>query len=100
MNCLNTQAKKLSEIGDVDIIGTAHDKASVISFNIQGVHQYDAGTILDQMGIAVRTGFHCTEPLFKRLSLDGSIRASFAFYNSKEEVDRLVQAIEKVKKKC
>jgi len=95
---LEYASKKLSEIGDVDIIGTAHDKASVISFNIQGVHPYDAGTILDQMGIAVRTGFHCTEPLFKRLSLDGSIRASFAFYNSKEEVDRLVQAIEKVKK--
>lgn len=90
--------EKLNEIGDIEFIGTAPGKASVISFNIKGVHQYDAGTILDQMGIAVRTGYHCTEPLFKRLHHNGSLRASFAFYNTKEEVNRLIEGIIKVKK--
>lgn len=90
--------EKLKEVGDIEFIGTAPGKASVISFNIKGVHQYDAGTLLDQLGIAVRTGYHCTEPLFKRLHHNGSLRASFAFYNTKEEIDRLIEGIIRVKK--
>jgi len=77
------------------IIGTAEHKASVISFLVGNLHPYDAGTILDHQGIAVRTGQHCAEPLMNRLGIPGTIRASFAFYNTKEEIDLLVKAIHK-----
>jgi cysteine desulfurase / selenocysteine lyase len=75
------------------IIGTAIEKASVISFLIGKTHPYDIGTLLDQLGIAVRTGVHCTEPLMKFFKIPGTVRASFAFYNTKEEIDALVKGV-------
>lgn len=87
--------EELNKIERVKIIGTAKNKAGVLSFLIDGIHPYDAGTILDQFGIAVRTGNHCAEPIMKRFGIRGTIRASFAAYNTKEEVDRFVQAIHK-----
>ncbi|WP_137305665.1 aminotransferase class V-fold PLP-dependent enzyme [Lentimicrobium saccharophilum] len=89
--------EKLSADPLVRIIGTAPGKASLISFLINGIHPYDAGTIIDHMGIAVRTGTHCTQPLMDSLGISGTIRASFAFYNTKQEIDRLMEAIDKVK---
>ncbi|HMS65739.1 MAG TPA: cysteine desulfurase [Ignavibacteria bacterium] len=95
---LNYANEKLKEIGGIKFIGTAKDKASVVSFLIDGVHPYDTGTILDQLGIAVRTGFHCTQPLIEeRYKLPGTVRASFAIYNTKEEIDKLAEGIKKVK---
>lgn len=80
----------------IRIIGRAPEKASLISFMIGNIHPYDAGTIIDQFGIAVRTGTHCTQPLMDSLGIPGTIRASFAFYNTKEEIDKLMEAIVKV----
>lgn len=93
---LQYATSKLLEKKTIQIIGTAENKASVISFLIDHIHPYDAGTILDQLGIAVRTGTHCTQPLMDRYGIQGTIRASFAFYNTKEEVDYMVEAIGKV----
>lgn len=90
--------EKLSEIEGLKIIGPAKEKVSVISFVIDGIHPQDIGVILDQQGIAVRTGHHCTQPLMKRLGIVGTSRASFSMYNTKEEIDRLVTGIQKVKK--
>jgi len=87
----------LSAIGGVRIIGTAPQKASIISFIFDSIHFFDAGTIIDKFGIAVRTGNHCTQPLMERLGIIGTIRASFSFYNTREEIDRLAEAIIKVK---
>lgn len=78
------------------IFGNAKQKSSVISFLVQGIHPYDMGTLLDKMGIAVRTGHHCAEPLMRVLGIDGTVRASFAFYNTKEEIDLLVKGIERI----
>lgn len=89
---------KLKEIEGLRIIGEAKQKVSVVSFVIEGIHPQDIGVILDQQGIAVRTGHHCTQPLMKRLGLLGTSRASFAVYNTKEEIDALVKGIEKVKR--
>jgi cysteine desulfurase/selenocysteine lyase len=80
----------------IRIIGNAPEKASLISFMIDKIHPYDAGTIIDRFGIAVRTGTHCTQPLMDSLGIPGTIRASFAFYNTKEEIDKLMEAILKV----
>ena len=77
-------------------VGNAGD--AVISFNIKGIHHLDLGTLLDRLGIAVRTGHHCAEPLIHRLGIEGTVRASFALYNTKEEVDALVQGIQRVVK--
>ena len=85
-------------IDGLRVIGTANQKASVLSFLIDGIHQYDAGTILDRLGIAVRTGHHCTEPLMKRLGIPGTVRASFAFYNTRDDIDRLVDGLHRVKR--
>lgn len=87
----------LEKIEGLQIIGRAKEKASVISFVIEGIHSYDIGVLIDKMGIAVRTGHHCTQPLMARFGISGTIRASFAFYNTKEEVDLLVSAIQKAK---
>ena len=95
---LDYGTERLSEIPDLRIIGTAREKASVISFLIGDIHPYDGGTILDQLGIAVRTGHHCCQPLMQRYGIPGTMRASFAFYNTKEEIDRLVDGILRVKK--
>lgn len=89
---------KFEELDGVRIIGTSKEKASVISFLLDEIHPYDAGTILDQLGIAVRTGHHCTQPLMKRLGVPGTIRASFAFYNTEEEIDRLIEGLKRVQK--
>lgn len=92
-------SRKLEDLGGISIIGTAKEKAGVISFLVDGVHPYDTGTILDQLGIAVRTGFHCTQPLIEqRYQLPGTVRASFAVYNTKEEIDRMAEGLLKVKK--
>ncbi len=85
--------EKLSSIEGLRIIGTAPEKESVISFVCGNNHPYDTGTILDNMGIAVRTGMHCAEPLIRRFCLPGTVRASFAFYNTFEEIDRLREGI-------
>ena len=79
------------------IFGTAKEKASVISFNIDDIHPYDIGSIIDNLGIAVRTGHHCAQTIMDFYKIPGTIRASFAFYNTKEEVDVLVEAVKKAK---
>jgi cysteine desulfurase / selenocysteine lyase len=85
--------RRLLQIDGLRIIGTAREKAGVVSFILNGIHPYDVGTILDQLGIAVRTGHHCTQPLMDRFGLPGTVRASFAFYNTLEDVDRLVDGV-------
>ena len=88
---------KLLQIEGLKIFGTAANKASVISFNIEGIHPYDIGTIIDKLGIAVRTGHHCAQPIMDFFKIPGTIRASFAFYNTKEEIDIFVEALQKAK---
>lgn len=88
----------LENIGGLSIIGKAKEKVSVLSFVMDGIHPQDIGVILDQQGIAIRTGHHCTQPLMQRLGIPGTSRASFAVYNTKEEIDRLVEGLEKVKR--
>ncbi len=87
-----------SEIPGLRIVGQAKEKVSVLSFVIEGLHHQDIGVLLDQQGIAIRTGHHCTQPLMKRFGLSGTSRASFAVYNTKQEIDLLVSGIYKVKK--
>jgi cysteine desulfurase/selenocysteine lyase len=87
--------ERLLEIEGLRIIGTAATKTSVISFNIDGIHPYDIGTIIDKLGIAVRTGHHCAQPIMNYFNIPGTIRASFSFYNTKEEIDSLVEALKK-----
>ena len=87
--------KRLLEIEGLTIYGTSENKASVISFNIAGIHPYDIGTIIDKLGIAVRTGHHCAQPIMSFFNIPGTIRASFAFYNTKEEIDIFVEAVKK-----
>ncbi len=94
---LRYATERLEAIDGVRIYGTAPEKASVISFLVDDVHPYDAGTILDRLGIAVRTGHHCTQPLMRRFGVPGTIRASFALYNTREDVDALVEGVRKVK---
>jgi len=93
---LRYATERVSAIEGVRIIGTAKDKASVLSFVIDGIHPHDIGTILDQEGIAVRAGHHCAQPVMQRFNVPATARASFAFYNTKEEIDVLAQTIEKV----
>ncbi len=94
---LDYATEKLESIDGLRIIGTAQKKVSVISFVLDNIHHYDAGMVIDKMGIAVRTGHHCAEPLMDRFNIDGTIRASFSFYNTKEEIDKLYEAILTVK---
>jgi cysteine desulfurase / selenocysteine lyase len=94
---LTYATNKLSEIGGIRFFGTSPHKASLISFLIGDIHHYDAGTIIDKMGIAIRTGHHCAMPLMDYLGIPGTLRASFAFYNTTEEIDLLIEAILKVK---
>ncbi len=86
----------LADIPGVKIIGTAANKASVLSFTIDGIHPHDIGTILDQQGIAIRAGHHCAQPVMQFFDVPATARASFAFYNTREEVDKLADAVEKV----
>ena len=89
---------KLEAVEGLKIIGKAKEKVSVISFVIDGIHPQDIGVLLDQQGIAIRTGHHCTQPLMQRFGIVGTSRASFAVYNTKEEIDRLVEGLLKVKR--
>lgn len=92
---LDYGTKRLLEIEGLKIYGTSDNKASVISFNIEGIHPYDIGTIIDKLGVAVRTGHHCAQPIMNYFNIPGTIRASFAFYNTKEEIDIFVEAVKK-----
>ena len=87
--------EQLRQIEGLRIIGEAENKASVISFNVASIHPYDIGAILDKLGVAVRTGHHCAQPVMHHFQVPGTVRASFAFYNTKEEIDSLVEAVKK-----
>ena len=89
--------ERLSEIEGLRIYGNSKNKTSVVSFNIDGIHPYDIGTIIDKLGIAVRTGHHCAQPIMNFFGIPGTIRASFSFYNTKEEIDALVEGVKKAK---
>lgn len=93
---LNYSRERLSGIGKVRIFGDSENKIAIISFLIDNVHQYDAGMILDKLGIAVRTGTHCAQPVMNRFGVDGTVRASMCFYNTTEEIDALCSGIEEV----
>lgn len=88
--------RRLKEIPGMRIFGEAAEKGSVISFLVGDIHHFDMGTLLDRLGIAVRTGHHCAQPLMQRLGIEGTVRASFALYNTKEEIDALVAGVERV----
>ena len=90
--------KRLQEIPNIRFIGEANEKASVISFLIGDLHPYDVGTILDQLGVAVRTGHHCTQPLMNFFEIPGTVRASFAFYNTTEDIDQLIEGLQRAVK--
>ncbi|RYJ40018.1 Cysteine desulfurase [Flavobacterium anhuiense] len=92
---LEHATKRLNEIEGIRIYGNTKNKASVVSFNIDGIHPYDVGSIIDKLGIAVRTGHHCAQPIMNFFCIPGTIRASFSFYNTKEEIDAMVDAVKK-----
>ncbi len=87
--------EKILEIDGVHIIGTAPEKAGALSFGIQAIHHYDIGVLLDQMGVAIRTGHHCAQPLMKRFGIEGTARASFALYNTKAEIDYFISSLQR-----
>ena len=92
---LKYATKKLSDIPNLTIIGTAPYKSAIISFIVDKIHHYDLGLILDKMGVAIRTGHHCTQPIMKKFNVSGTSRISFAYYNTKEEVDYFIQSLKK-----
>lgn len=94
---LRYATQRLATLGGVTVYGNAPEKAAILSFLIKGIHQLDTGMVLDKLGIAVRTGTHCTEPVMTHFGIEGTVRASFAMYNTKEEVDRLYEALLVVK---
>lgn len=89
--------QKLLEIGDITIYGTSYQKAGSLSFNLNGVHPFDVGTLLDQLGIAIRTGHHCAQPVMKHYNIAGTARVSFAIYTTKEEIDIFIESMKRVK---
>ncbi len=89
--------EKLTQLGGIDFYGTSKHKSGVISFNLKGAHSSDVGAILDKLGIAVRTGQHCTQPIMDYFGISGTVRISFAIYNTKEEIDTFIKAMERVK---
>jgi len=93
---LQYATEKVSLLPSVRLVGTAKEKVSVLSFVIEGIHPFDIGQMLDARGIAVRTGHHCTQPLMERMGIEGTVRASFAVYNTKKEIDQLVEGLERV----
>ena len=95
---LSYATQQLKQIAGLQIIGEANAKVSVISFIVDGIHSFDIGQMMDARGVAVRTGHHCTQPLMTRYGIEGTVRASFAIYNTKEEVDVMVEGIEKIVK--
>jgi len=94
---LDYATQAVSGIPGVRVIGTAREKAGVLSFVVDGIHPHDAGTILDRQGIAIRAGHHCAQPVMERFGVPATSRASFAFYNTREEADALARGILKVK---
>ena len=86
---------KLKNIPGLKVYGLANNKTAVISFNVEGIHPYDIGSILDKMGIAVRTGHHCAQPIMDFYKIPGTVRASFSFYNTFQEIDIMVEAVKK-----
>ncbi len=94
---LQLASNELQKLGNIQFYGTAPHKAAILSFNLQGVHPFDVGTIIDQMGIAVRTGHHCTQPIMQKFNTPGTVRASFALYNREEEVMAFIEAVKKAK---
>jgi cysteine desulfurase/selenocysteine lyase len=103
LQAIQTYEKEITEYAqdlldtfeDLSIIGEAKHKTSVVTFSIKGIHPFDIGTLLDKQGIAVRTGHHCTQPLMDFFKIPGTIRASFAFYNTKEEIDTFIEAVDR-----
>ena len=93
---LEYATEKLLTIPGLKIYGTAKNKCSVVSFLVNDIHPYDMGMMLDKMGIAVRTGHHCAQPLMQRYNIPGTVRASFAIYNTREEVDQLVEGVTRI----
>ncbi len=87
---------RLSELPQVRLIGTAQEKAGILSFTIQGAHPHDIGTILDREGIAIRAGHHCAQPIMQRFNVPATARASFAVYNTRADIDRLVEGLQVV----
>ena len=97
-NLLEYATESLKKISGLKIYGDIEEKISVISFNVGNHHPSDIGSILDQFGIAVRTGQHCTQPIMDRFNIPGTVRASFSFYNTKSEIDLFVDAVKKASK--
>ena len=95
---LNYATEKLKNLGDIRFFGTSEHKSAVISMQVGDIHHYDIGTLLDKLGIALRTGHHCAQPIMKHFGIEGTLRASFALYNTTEEIDTLIAGIERVKK--
>ena len=95
---LNYATEKLKNLGDIRIFGTSEHKSAVISMQVGNIHHYDMGTLLDKLGIALRTGHHCAQPIMKHFGIEGTLRASFALYNTTDEIDALISGIERVKK--
>ena len=95
---MNYATQKISAVPRVRIIGNAKSKAAILSFVIDGIHPHDIGTILDREGIAIRAGHHCAMPAMQRFGVPATARASFAFYNTKEEIDRFVESLRQVLK--
>lgn len=93
---MNYIVERLNKLDNLSIYGNSPDRCGALSFNLNGIHPYDAGMILDKLGIATRTGHHCAEPIMRRLGIGGTIRASFAMYNTREEIDMLINGINKV----
>ena len=94
---LHYATNKLLEIDKMVLYGTSREKTAVISFNIEGIHPYDIGSIIDKLGIAVRTGHHCAQPIMDYYKIPGTVRASFSFYNTKEEIDLFIEALIRAK---
>ena len=94
---LNYATEKLKNLGDIRIFGTSEHKSAVISMQVGDIHHYDIGTLLDKLGIALRTGHHCAQPIMKHFGIEGTLRASFALYNTTEEIDALIAGIQRVK---
>ena len=92
---LNYATESLNNINGIRIIGTSKKKSAIISFTVENIHHYDLGLILDKMGVAIRTGHHCTQPVMKKFNIAGTSRVSFAYYNTTEEVDYFILALKK-----
>jgi cysteine desulfurase/selenocysteine lyase len=93
---LQYATERVSALKKVKIIGRAKEKVSVLSFTVEGIHHFDIGQMLDTRGIAVRTGHHCTQPLMTQYCIEGTVRASFAVYNTRKEIDQLVEGLERI----